>query len=155
MAFFGIRFDLRNPAFAGIEMADRYAAALDMAEWADRLGFAIITLSEHHGSEDGYLPSPLPLAAAIAARTEAATIYVAAMVASFHDPLRLAEDAAIVDLVSRGRLRLVITNGYVAEEFAMFGVPMDERAAAPPRRSGCCGRRGPVSPSSTVAEPSA
>lgn len=128
MAFFGIRFDLRNPAFAGVDMSDRYEACLGMAAWADRLGFAIITLSEHHGSPDGYLPSPLPLAAAIAARTDQAMIYVAAMVAAFHDPLRLAEDAAVVDLVSRGRLRLVITNGYVAEEFAMFGVPLGERA---------------------------
>jgi alkanesulfonate monooxygenase SsuD/methylene tetrahydromethanopterin reductase-like flavin-dependent oxidoreductase (luciferase family) len=129
MAFFGIRFDLRNPGFAGTAMVDRYAAALDMAEWADRHGFAIVTLSEHHGSPDGYLPSPLPMAAAIAARTERIGIYVAAMVAAFHDPLRLAEDAAVVDLLAQGRLRLVIANGYVAEEFAMFGVPMGERAA--------------------------
>lgn len=129
MAFFGIRFDLRNPTFAGVEMADRYATALDMAAWADRMGFAIVTLSEHHGSDDGCLPSPLPLAAAVAARTENIAIYVAAMVASFHDPLRLAEDAAVVDLLSRGRLHLVIANGYVEQEFTMFGVPMHERAA--------------------------
>ncbi len=129
MALFGIRFDLRNPAFAGTEMADRCAAALEMAAWADRNGFALVSLSEHHGSPDGYLPSPLPLAAAIAARTERIAIYVAAMVAAFHDPLRLAEDAAVVDLVSRGRLHLVIANGYVADEFAMFGVPLAERAA--------------------------
>lgn len=129
MAFFGIRFDLRNPTFAETSTAERYAAALDMVAWADRLGFAIVTLSEHHGSPDGYLPSPLPMAAAVAARTERIGIYVAAMVAAFHDPLRLAEDAAVVDLLSQGRLHLVIANGYVAEEFAMFGVPMGERAA--------------------------
>ena len=129
MAFFGIRFDLRNPAFAGTAMADRYAAALDMTEWADRLGFAMVSVSEHHGSPDGYLPSPLPMAAAIAARTEHVAIFVAAMVAPFHDPLRLAEDAAVVDLLSEGRLNLIIANGYVPDEFAMFGVPMSERAA--------------------------
>jgi alkanesulfonate monooxygenase SsuD/methylene tetrahydromethanopterin reductase-like flavin-dependent oxidoreductase (luciferase family) len=129
VAFFGIRFDLRNPELAGTAMADRYAAALDMAAWADRVGFSIVTLSEHHGSPDGYLPSPLPMAAAVAARTERIGIYVAAMVAAFHDPLRLAEDAAVVDLLARGRLHLVIANGYVAEEFAMFDVPMDERVA--------------------------
>jgi hypothetical protein len=49
VALLGIRFDLRNPAFAGTAMADRYAAALDMAEWADRNGFAVLVLSEHHG----------------------------------------------------------------------------------------------------------
>ncbi|MEX2292621.1 MAG: LLM class flavin-dependent oxidoreductase [Acidimicrobiales bacterium] len=127
MAFFGIRFDLRNPSFAGVEAVDRYAAALDMAAWADERGFALVSLSEHHGSPDGYLPSPLPMAAAIAARTKNIAIYVAAMVASFHDPLRLAEDAAVVDLVARGRMRLVIANGYVTDEFAMFDVPLSER----------------------------
>jgi alkanesulfonate monooxygenase SsuD/methylene tetrahydromethanopterin reductase-like flavin-dependent oxidoreductase (luciferase family) len=67
VSFFGLRFDFRNPDFAGTTMAERYEAALDMAEWADRLGFVIIVLSEHHGSDDGYLPSPLVMAAAIAA----------------------------------------------------------------------------------------
>jgi alkanesulfonate monooxygenase SsuD/methylene tetrahydromethanopterin reductase-like flavin-dependent oxidoreductase (luciferase family) len=129
MAYFGIRFDLRDPGFSGVPLADRYAAALDMAAWADRMGFVSLTLSEHHGSPDGYLPSPLPMAAAVAARTERITIQVAAMVAAFHDPLRLAEDAAVVDLLSGGRLELVIANGYVAEEFAMFGVPIGERVA--------------------------
>src|SRR5579862_4003727 len=128
MALFAIRFDLRNPAFAGVTDVDRYGAAIDMCEWADRLGFVSCILSEHHGSEDGYLPSPLTLAAAIAARTRTMRINVAALVASFHDPLRLAEDIAVVDLISRGRLDIVVTNGYVASEFAMFGRPLGERA---------------------------
>jgi alkanesulfonate monooxygenase SsuD/methylene tetrahydromethanopterin reductase-like flavin-dependent oxidoreductase (luciferase family) len=129
VAIFGIRFDLRNPAFAGVADADRYGAAIDMCEWADRLGFAVCILSEHHGAEDGYLPSPLTLAAAMAARTQTIRLQIAALVASFHDPLRLAEDIAVVDLISRGRLDIVITNGYVASEFAMFGRPLSERAA--------------------------
>jgi hypothetical protein len=61
---FALRFDLRNPEVAGTTMADRYAAALDIAEWADRLGCVNITVSEHHGSPDGYLPSPIPMLAA-------------------------------------------------------------------------------------------
>jgi alkanesulfonate monooxygenase SsuD/methylene tetrahydromethanopterin reductase-like flavin-dependent oxidoreductase (luciferase family) len=126
---FGIRFDLRNPAFAGVDMADRYQAALDMAEWADRRGAMLIGLSEHHGSADGYLPSALAMAAAIASRTSAARIGVSAVVAAFHDPLRLAEDAAVVDLLSRGRLDLTVVGGYVHEEFEMFGVPMSARPA--------------------------
>src|SRR6266508_2237427 len=128
MSFFGMRFDLRNPSFAGTTMAERYRAALDMTEWADRLGFVIVVLSEHHGSADGYLPSPLTMAAAIAARTEQIRIQVAALIASFHDPLRLAEDIAVVDLVSGGRLDVVIANGYVRDEFEMFGCPISERA---------------------------
>ena len=129
MAYFGIRFDLRDPGTSGVPLGERYAAALEMAAWADRTGFVTLTLSEHHGSPDGYLPSPLPMAAAVAARTERIQIQIAAVVAPFHDPLRLAEDAAVVDLISGGRLELVIANGYVAEEFAMFGVPISERVA--------------------------
>lgn len=128
MALFGMRFDLRVPDFAPGTRAERYAAVVDMAEWADELGFYMAVLSEHHGSPDGYLPSPLPVAAAMAARTKNLRIGVSAMVTSFHDPLRLAEDVAVVDLLSGGRLDLTLTNGYVSSEFEMFGVPMNERA---------------------------
>jgi alkanesulfonate monooxygenase SsuD/methylene tetrahydromethanopterin reductase-like flavin-dependent oxidoreductase (luciferase family) len=127
VSFFGLRFDLRNPEIAGTTMAERYAAALDMAEWADDLGFVVIVLSEHHGSADGYLPSPLAMAAAMAARTKQARIQIAALIAPFHDPLRLAEDIAVVDLVSGGRLDLVIANGYVPGEFEMFGCELSDR----------------------------
>jgi alkanesulfonate monooxygenase SsuD/methylene tetrahydromethanopterin reductase-like flavin-dependent oxidoreductase (luciferase family) len=128
MAYLGLRFDLRNPPLAGTSMQDRYRAALDMSAWADGLGFGSVTLSGHHGSDDGYLPSPVAMAAAIAARTERMRISICALVASFHDPLRLAEDLAVVDLISGGRLDVVITNGYVAREFAMFGEPLSQRA---------------------------
>src|SRR5262245_1099661 len=129
MVFFALRFDLRNPSFAGTSATDRYRAALDMSEWADRLGFVAITLSEHHGADDGYLPSPVTMAAAVAARTTTARIALAAVVAPFHDPLRLAEDLAVADLVSGGRIDLTIANGYVASEFAMFGRRLSERPA--------------------------
>ena len=125
---FGLRFDLRNPALAGTSVADRYAAALDMAEWADARGCVTIVLSEHHGSPDGYLPSPLPMIAAMAARTTNVRFTVAALIAPFHDPLRLAEDLIVLDHLSRGRVDVVVGAGYVPEEFAMFGVPMGERA---------------------------
>ena len=108
---------------------DRYVAAVEMCEWADRLGFVVCVLSEHHGAEDGYLPSPLPLAAAIAARTQTMRVQIAALVASFHDPLRLAEDIAVVDLISKGRVDIVVTNGYVASEFAMFDRALGGRVA--------------------------
>jgi alkanesulfonate monooxygenase SsuD/methylene tetrahydromethanopterin reductase-like flavin-dependent oxidoreductase (luciferase family) len=125
---FGLRFDFRNPSFAGTSMADRYAAALDMAEWSDRLGCVTITLSEHHRSPDGYLPSPLTMLAAMAARTTNVRFMVAALVAPFYDPLRLAEDLVVLDHLSRGRVDVVIAGGYVQEEFDMFDVPKRERA---------------------------
>lgn len=127
-AFFGMRFDFRNPSFAGVSTADRYAAALEMAEWADGLGTCLsITVSEHHGSEDGYLPSPLPMVAAMAARTTNVRFMIGALIAPFYDPIRLAEDVAVVSNLSRGRLDLIVAGGYVADEFAMYGVPMRER----------------------------
>ena len=129
MPFFALRFDLRNPAFAGVSMTDRYQAALDMSEWADGLGFVAITLSEHHGVDDGYLPSPLTMAAAIAARTKTARISLAAVVGPFYDPLRLAEDLAVVDRISGGRLDVAVASGYVASEFAMFGRQLADRPA--------------------------
>lgn len=128
MSLFGLRFDLRNPPHAETTTAERYAAALDMCEWADRLGFVTVVVSEHHGSPDGYLPSPMTMAAAIAARTSRVRIQVAALVAPFYDPLRLAEDIAVVDQLSAGRLDVIVTNGYVPGEFEMLGVPLRERA---------------------------
>jgi alkanesulfonate monooxygenase SsuD/methylene tetrahydromethanopterin reductase-like flavin-dependent oxidoreductase (luciferase family) len=126
---FGLRFDCRNPGFAGVSATDRYRAVLDMCEWADRRGALFVSLSEHHGSDDDYLPSPLVMAAAIAARTKRVRIGINALVASFHDPLRLAEDAAVVDLLSGGRLDLTLAGGYVKDEFDMFGVALSERPA--------------------------
>lgn len=124
---FGLRFDLRNPTMAGTSFADRCACALDMAEWADERGCLSIAVSEHHGSPDGYLPSPLPMLAAMAARTERVRFMVAALIAPFHDPIRLAEDLLVLDHLSRGRVDVILGAGYVAEEFALFGVPMAER----------------------------
>jgi len=126
---FAMRFDFRNPAIGGTSVADRYSAALDMAAWADRLGCASIAVSEHHGSPDEYLPSPLPMVAALAARTTSVRLMVAALIAPFYDPLRLAEDLLVLDNLTRGRVDLVVAGGYVREEFAMFGVPMAERGA--------------------------
>ncbi len=126
--FFGLRFDFRNPAFSDTTLADRYAAALDMAEWADGLGCVSIAVSEHHRSPDDYLPSPLPMVAAMATRTANVRFIVAALIAPFYDPLRLAEDLLVLDNLSGGRVDVVVAGGYVREEFALYGVPMNERA---------------------------
>ncbi len=130
MARLEIRYDLRNPAFAGTKLADRYAMALDQIVWAEERGLLAVTLSEHHGADDGCLPSPLVFAAAVAARTSRIKIRVAALIAPLHDPLRIAEDAAVVDQLSRGRLELVMANGYVPSEFAMFGRNLADRVPA-------------------------
>ncbi len=127
---FGLRFDLRHPEFSPVKPTDRYQACVEMCEWADQRGALFIALSEHHGSSDGYLPSPITVAGAVAARTTNAMITIAALIAPFHDPLKLAEDVAVLDLLSGGRIALTLAGGYVPSEFEMFDVAMSER----PRR---------------------
>jgi alkanesulfonate monooxygenase SsuD/methylene tetrahydromethanopterin reductase-like flavin-dependent oxidoreductase (luciferase family) len=126
---FGLRFDFRNPPAAGTTLADRYSAGLDIAEWADRLGCVSIALQEHHCSPDGYLPSPLPMVAAMAARTASVRFLVAALIAPFYHPLRLAEDLLVLDHLTRGRVDVIVGAGYVQDEFTTYGVPMNQRVA--------------------------
>jgi alkanesulfonate monooxygenase SsuD/methylene tetrahydromethanopterin reductase-like flavin-dependent oxidoreductase (luciferase family) len=127
-AFLSLRYDLRAPAF-GAPPEALYRAALDQCAWAEQHGFGMATLSEHHGSDDGYCPSPLVMAAAVAGRTSTLRILVAALIVPLYDPIRLAEDLAVLDLASGGRVDLVLGAGYRAEELAMFDRRMDQRAA--------------------------
>ena len=92
------------------------------------LGASSGSLSEHHGSSDGILPCPLPVMAAMAARSKKVRLIVAALVAPFHDPLRLAEEIAVVDQISGGRLDIVIGAGHDPQTFEMFGVDMSQRS---------------------------
>jgi alkanesulfonate monooxygenase SsuD/methylene tetrahydromethanopterin reductase-like flavin-dependent oxidoreductase (luciferase family) len=121
MAISVLRFDLRAPARFGTPAADFYAAALDMARFADERGFDSISLSEHHGVDDGFLPAPLVLAAAMAGATQRVAFGISALLAPLYDPVKLAEDLAVLDLVSRGRVATTLGMGYRREEYAMFG----------------------------------
>ena len=117
-----MRFSQRSATEDPAARADLYAATIDMCAWAQDHGALAAILSQHHAAEDGYLPSPVPLAAAIAARTSTLPITVAALLLALYEPVKLAEDLAVVDLISRGRVSYVIGIGYRDEEFAMFGV---------------------------------
>ena len=86
-----------------------------------------IQVSEHHASPDGYLPTPLILASAIAARTRSTPIQVAALLVPLHDPVDLAEQMAVLDIVSEGRVSYVCAVGYRKAEYDMFGRSMKER----------------------------
>lgn len=116
------------PAASSRTFEREYRETLDLVRLAEALGFDSVWVSEHHGSSDGYLPSLLPMLAAFAAVTERIALGTGIVLAPFHDPLRLAEDAAVVDQLSNGRLHLGLGVGWREEEFRMFGVPIAERA---------------------------
>lgn len=126
MTYLVIKYDMRAPAIS-VDKTALYRAAIEQCRFADQHGFGTLMLAEHHGVDDGYLPSPLTLAAAVAAVTEKIRLRVQALILPFHDPLRLAEDFAVLDIISNGRAELTAAGGYVASEFAMFGKRLEER----------------------------
>jgi alkanesulfonate monooxygenase SsuD/methylene tetrahydromethanopterin reductase-like flavin-dependent oxidoreductase (luciferase family) len=122
---FGLIYDFRNPLQWRREWHDLYSELLQQIETAESLGFEEIWLTEHHFAQDGYLPSLFPMAAAIASRTQNIRIGTNALLAAIHHPLRVAEDAAIVDILSRGRLDLGLALGFRQLEFRQFGIEFD------------------------------
>lgn len=100
-----------------------------MCEWAETRGAVVAVLSEHHGAQDGHLPAPLILASAIAARTDRLAILLAAVPITFCDPVRLAEEMAVLDIISNGRVSYAFGIGHRAEEYEHFGVDMRRRGA--------------------------
>jgi alkanesulfonate monooxygenase SsuD/methylene tetrahydromethanopterin reductase-like flavin-dependent oxidoreductase (luciferase family) len=120
-------FDMRAPDW-GTPTADLYRAAIEMAAFGDEIGVDSIGLMEHHGSGDGYLPQPFTLAAAMAAVTKNVRFLLGAVILPLHDPVQIAEQIAITDLISNGRLNVILGAGYVPFEFAMFGKSLRDRA---------------------------
>jgi alkanesulfonate monooxygenase SsuD/methylene tetrahydromethanopterin reductase-like flavin-dependent oxidoreductase (luciferase family) len=123
---FTLRFDMRAPSWAG-PAGDLYAAAIDMCGWAETRGAVLAVLSEHHGAEDGHLPTPLILASAVAARTRSLAILLAAVPIPLWDPVRLAEEMSVLDLISRGRVSYAFGVGHRSQEYEHFGVDMGTR----------------------------
>ena len=119
----------QNPAQWRVDWPKLYSSTLEFIREAERFGFDQVWLTEHHFTNDGYCPALMPVAAAIAAQTSRIRIGTKVLLMPFHDPLRLAEDAAVVDVMSGGRLELGIAAGYRPEEFTGFGIDRSERAA--------------------------
>src|ERR1700733_9966737 len=122
---YSMRFDMRAPDF-GASPAELYEAAIDMCEWAETRGCLAAVICEHHSSPDGYLPTPLILGSAVAARTKQLMMTLI-VILPFYDPVRLAEEIAVLDLISKGRAAYVFGLGYRAEEFEHFGLDLRAR----------------------------
>jgi probable F420-dependent oxidoreductase len=99
------------------------------AQQAERAGFDSFFLTEHHQEPSGYLPSPLPLAAAIAARTSTIRIGTGIAILPLYHPTRLAEDCAVIDVISKGRLILGVGQGYQEGDFAAYGLKVSDRVS--------------------------
>ncbi|MFM9441683.1 LLM class flavin-dependent oxidoreductase [Streptomyces acidiscabies] len=125
----GLLFDLRNPAQWHRPWPDHYARALELCEEAERRGADGVWLTEHHLFEDGYLPQPLTFAAAVAARTRRVRIGTSVMLPALREPAHTAEEAALVDLISGGRLELGMGAGYRVPEYELFGADIERRFA--------------------------
>ena len=127
MVKFELRYALRQPESRGDEFQPRYEACIEQCAWGDRLGFTAVMISEHHGSPDGYMPSPMVVGGAIAAVTKGMRIRIASLVGPLHNPVRFAEDLATLDLLSNGRLDPCISGGYVGYEFDAMGTSLSNR----------------------------
>ena len=123
----GYLLDFRNPPGSGRTFPELYAEMFRQVEFIDQAGFDSVWLPEHHFVDDGYISSVIPMLSAIAARTRRVTIGTFVLLMPFYHPLRLAEDCAVVDVISNGRLRLGIGKGYRGEEFDNFQIPRSER----------------------------
>jgi probable F420-dependent oxidoreductase len=128
----GVRFGIglftgQVPAGSERSFTQEYRDTVELVRLAEASGFDSAWVSEHHGASDGYLPSLLVMLAALAEATSTIRLGTGVILTPFHDPLRLAEDAAVVDQLSGGRLTIGLGIGWREEEFRMFGVPMRER----------------------------
>jgi alkanesulfonate monooxygenase SsuD/methylene tetrahydromethanopterin reductase-like flavin-dependent oxidoreductase (luciferase family) len=122
---FTMRFDMRARQ-GGVPRPDLYTAALDMCAWAEGHRCLAVVICEHHCSEDGYLPTPLLLGSAVAARTNQLQINHVVLL-PLYDPVRLAEEMSVLDIISNGRASYVFGLGYRAEEYNQFGLDIRAR----------------------------
>jgi len=115
--------------FIPIEGGHYYPEALEEVTKAEELGFDSVWMEEHHSVTNHYWPSPLVVLAGFATRTSRLTLGTDILVAAFHNPVRLAEDAAVLDVMSGGRFTLGIAIGYKPDEFSLYGVELEKRGA--------------------------
>ena len=115
--------------FIPIEGGHYYEESLEEVTRAEALGFDSVWMEEHHSVANHYWPSPLTVLAGFATRTSRVTLGTDIAVGAFHHPVRLAEDVAMLDVMSGGRVTLGVAIGYKPDEFALYGVPLEKRGA--------------------------
>jgi alkanesulfonate monooxygenase SsuD/methylene tetrahydromethanopterin reductase-like flavin-dependent oxidoreductase (luciferase family) len=125
----GVAYDFRNPPESGMSHPDFYAAVIEQIAWLDGIGLDMAWFTEHHFVEDGYLPSWTPVVGAVAARTKRLRFSSDVCLMPFNHPIRLAEDLAVLDNISNGRIELGAGMGYAPHEFKGFGLPVARRVS--------------------------
>jgi alkanesulfonate monooxygenase SsuD/methylene tetrahydromethanopterin reductase-like flavin-dependent oxidoreductase (luciferase family) len=126
---FGVAHDFRCPPGSDYSLQDVYAQTIEQIRRLDELGLDEVWFSEHHFVEDGYLPSFAPVAGAAAAATKRVRISTNISIVPFSHPLRLAEDLAVLDQLSGGRIEFGAGLGYAVHEFKGFGFPVAQRVS--------------------------
>lgn len=124
---FGYIYDFRNPQQWRRPWAELYAEVLDVIAWSEEAGFANAWVPEHHLADDGYMPSPLVTLSAIAARTKRLKLGGGIALAPLYHPVRFAEDCAVLDIISGGRVEMGLGIGYRKREMAAYGVDSTTR----------------------------
>lgn len=126
---FGYLYDFRNPEPWHRSWNDVYRETLDLVAWSEAAGFHGAWVPEHHAAEDGYLPTPNIALAAMAARTSTIRIGAAVAIAPLYHPVRFAEECAVLDILSGGRLETAVAIGYRRREYDMHGGSFAQRGS--------------------------
>jgi len=126
---FGYLYDFRR--FPGDETPayELYAQTLGLIEWTESIGFAGAWIPEHHGAPDGYQPAPMLIMSAIAARTKSMKLGTGIALAPLYHPVRFAEECAVLDILSDGRLEMALGIGYRKSEYDGYGLDFRRRGA--------------------------
>jgi len=126
---FGFIYDFRNPPDWPMPPERRYAQTLDLIVETERMGFGAAWIPEHHLAADDYVPSPMVVLAALAARTSRIKLGSAIVLAPLYDPVRFAEDCAVLDIIASGRIEMGLAIGYRRREYEAFGLDFTKRGA--------------------------